>query len=221
MPLTPCVFSQVRFTVACDVHYPFLLPPYALLDEGRAIIDLEAKNGKGVAVHDFGPHEGRRLWSFHFFGRSLEALAWKGVRQNLDDAGGGNVRSSQSSECVHAFTSPLCPRHDMFLLAPSVAHRCRHERPRRLCVESHRGCARDDGVGTWKGIHAYTALWAEGWRGIGEVRACFYRYQPLVNQGRPQVYWAHCVVYCSTARTRIIARKDGTTGRYGRGPGAS
>jgi hypothetical protein len=47
-------------------------------------------------LHDFGPHEGRRVWNHHYFGRSLEALAWKGVRQSFNDIGGGNWRSSRS-----------------------------------------------------------------------------------------------------------------------------
>ena len=94
--MSSLVHIQVRFTIGADVHYPFLLAPYLLLDEGQGFIDWQAKNEKGVMVHDFGPHERRRLWNYHFFGRSLEALAWKGVRQTLDDTGGGNVRSSQS-----------------------------------------------------------------------------------------------------------------------------
>ena len=87
---------QVRFTKAVDIHYPFLLPPFLYTDEGGGHIDWSAKNDKGVLVHDFGPHEGRRVWNHHYIGRSLEALAWKGVQQVSDDIGGGNARSSRS-----------------------------------------------------------------------------------------------------------------------------
>ena len=79
-----------------DVHYPYLLEPYAYLDETGRVIQWGTKNDKGVLVHNFGPHEGRRIWNHHYFGRSMEALVWKGVRQNLDDTGAGNVRSSRS-----------------------------------------------------------------------------------------------------------------------------
>jgi hypothetical protein len=86
----------VRFTVAVDVHFPFLLPQFRYLDEGGAHIDWRVTNAKGVVVHDFGVHDGRKLWNHHYIGRSLEALAWKGVRQVVDDTGGGNARSMRS-----------------------------------------------------------------------------------------------------------------------------
>ncbi len=73
-----------------------MLSPFVYLDEGGGHIDWRSKNDLGVIVHDFGPHEGRRVWNHHYIGRSLEALAWKGVRQVSDDVGGGNARSSRS-----------------------------------------------------------------------------------------------------------------------------
>lgn len=93
-PYFAAYVRQVRFTVAVDIHSPFLLAPFAFMDE-RGVRINEQRNEKGILVHDFGPHAGRRIWNHHFMGRSLEALAWKGVRQYLDDGGGGNHRSSQ------------------------------------------------------------------------------------------------------------------------------
>ena len=84
---------------------------------GRALIDPEYRDAWGVSEHDFGSHEGRQVWNYHFASRSLEvryiallergvllsrvhsvaqASVWKGVRQVLDDTGRGNWRSTHA-----------------------------------------------------------------------------------------------------------------------------
>ena len=63
---------------------------------GGAHIDPERRNSKGVVEHEFGLHDGRRVWNHHYVARSLEASVWKGVRQVLDDFGNGNARTSRS-----------------------------------------------------------------------------------------------------------------------------
>lgn len=89
----------------------------SLSSTDRALIDPEYRDVWGVSEHDFGSHEGRQVWNYHFASRSLEvrnaallgrdalltpvqnfaqASVWKGVRQVLDDTGRGNWRSTHA-----------------------------------------------------------------------------------------------------------------------------
>jgi hypothetical protein len=109
--------ANVRYTAAVDVHHPIVMAPFACLDEGgmmllpscvfeftasrlpahlsadKGFIDPDKHNSKGLRAHNFGSHEGRRLWMHHYSMRSLEAALWKGLRQSIDDVGRGSVKT--------------------------------------------------------------------------------------------------------------------------------